>query len=65
MLYGHSAAVTCVALCPQLDLVFSAGAEGGLLSHTISTGRSEAYVLWMTCHVLSPGGSCVASGRSY
>ena len=39
VLYGHSDAVVCTALSPELDLVVSASAEGSMLFHTLSTGR--------------------------
>lgn len=39
VLYGHSDAVACVALSPDLDVVVSASADGGMLFHTLSTGR--------------------------
>ena len=39
VLYGHSDAVVCTALSPELDLVISASAEGSMLFHTLGTGR--------------------------
>jgi WD40 repeat protein len=40
VLFGHGDALLCVALCPQLDLCVSASAQGSMLFHLLSTGRS-------------------------
>ena len=39
VLYGHSDAVVCLAVCTQLDMVVSASADGSLLFHTLLEGR--------------------------
>ena len=44
-LYGHDAAVTCLAVCPGLDLVASGSKDGSVLLHSISNGAYER-CLW-------------------
>ena len=39
VLYGHSDAVVCLAVCTQLDLIISASADGSVLFHTLLDGR--------------------------
>ena len=39
VLYGHSDAVVCLAVCTELDLVVSASSDGSLLFHTLLEGR--------------------------
>ncbi|KAL0021859.1 hypothetical protein WJX77_009077 [Trebouxia sp. C0004] len=39
VLYGHSDAVACLAVCTDLDLVISASADGSVLFHTLLEGR--------------------------
>lgn len=39
VLYGHSDAVVCLAVCTELDLVVSASADGSVLFHTLLEGR--------------------------
>ena len=39
VLYGHSDAVACLAVCTDLDLVVSASADGSVLFHTLLEGR--------------------------
>ena len=39
VLYGHDDAVTCLAVCPELDLVLSGSADGAVLFHTLGEGR--------------------------
>ncbi|KAL3153517.1 hypothetical protein ABBQ38_011848 [Trebouxia sp. C0009 RCD-2024] len=39
VLYGHSDAVVCLAVCTELDLVVSASQDGSLLFHTLLEGR--------------------------
>ena len=39
VLYGHSDAVVCLAVCTELDLVVSASQDGSLLFHTLFEGR--------------------------
>lgn len=39
VLYGHDDAVTCLAVCPELDLVLSGSADGAILFHTLGEGR--------------------------
>ena len=33
------AQVTCLAICPELDLVLSGSADGAILMHTLGEGR--------------------------
>ena len=36
---GGEPQVTCLAVCPELDLVLSGSADGAVLMHTLGEGR--------------------------